>query len=394
MIYLLTVVMLLIFVLRYDINGRIQYRNECYFVMLLIFILIAGLRYRLGIDTTRYLTRFYYETPKLQDFKWGEWELGTDPLFTLLNSVVLTFGGKFYVVQLLHAAFVNTLFFKYIKKHTDAIFVSIFIYFIWQYTVINMEEMRSSMSMVVCLFANDYMLEKKWVKGILLYVVGCYFHASTILVMVMPLFFFLRFNEIGIITIAITFVLGFVIQSYLGDYVELLELNETVNSKAEQYIDNERFMESRINIFGYFSWIIIYGYSIVSLWYLKKVGIESRLLRLEPLLVVFLIFGMMRMGVPIAYRYVRFYIVYYIMFVSEFMVFQFRKDSKLGRNMVVANVLIIMFPFYFLIIRQVTPEEKWVRYYPYSSIFDQELDQKRETLYSSFGGDPPIPGKY
>ena len=394
MIYLITIVMLLIFVLRYDINGKTRYRNECYFVMLVIFILIAGLRYRLGIDTTRYLTRFYSETPKLQDFKWSEWELGLDPLFTLMNSVVLTLGGKFYVVQLVHATFVNTLLFKYIRKHTNAIFISIFIYFIWQYAVINMEEMRASMSLAVCLFANDYMLEKKWLKGILLYVVGCFFHASTILVMVMPLFFFLRFNMLGIYVMAISFIIGFVIQPFIPNYIEFMELSESVENKAERYVNNESFMETRSNILGILLQMIIYLYAIISLWFIKRNMIGSRLTRVEPLLMVFMVLGLTSLGIPILYRYVRFYVIYCIMFVSEFMTFQFRRDSKLRRGVIMVNVLIIMFPFFFQIIKTRSKEGKWVRYHPYSSIFDQELDQRREKLYSSYHGDPPVSGKY
>lgn len=183
---------------RYDINGKTRYRDESYFVVLVILILLAGLRYRLGIDTTRYITMFYYETPELDELKWSDMEFGTDPLFTVLNSVVLTLGGKFYVVQLLHATFVNTLIFKYIKKHTDTIFICVLMYFVYQNAAMNMEEMRASMSLVMCLFANDYMLDRKWVKGLLIFSVSCLFHASTVLVMVMPLFFFLRLNKLGI----------------------------------------------------------------------------------------------------------------------------------------------------------------------------------------------------
>lgn len=395
MIYLLVIVALLCLSLRYDINGKTKYRDECYFTILIIFVLIAGLRYRLGVDTTRYLTQFYYETPELQELTWSDLEFGKDPLYTLLNSVVLTLGGKFYVVQLLNAVFVNTLFFKYIKKHTDAIFICIFIYFIWQYAVINMEEMRASMSLSVCLFANDYMLDKKWVKGIFLYVIGCLFHASTIVVMLMPLLFFLRFNKLGLSAMAISFVLGFMIQSVLSDYIALLELNDEFGNKAEWYANNERYMETEKNFFGYLSSMIIYGYAIVSLWYMKKGKIRSRLIRLEPLMMIFIIFAMIGIGVPIAYRFERFYIIYYIMFLSDFLVYLFkRRNHKIGKYVIYAKALMIIFPLFFLIAKKRLSETNWVRYHPYSSIFDQELDPQRESMYSSLRGDRPVLDKY
>lgn len=396
MIYQIAFIMLLIFIVRYDINGKTRYRNECYFVMLVIFILIAGLRYRLGVDTTRYITRFYYETPELQNITWSDLEFGTDPFYTLLNSVVLTFGGKFYVVQLLHATFVNTLIFKYIKKHTDAIFISIFIYFIWQYAMINMEEMRAGMSLAVCLFANDYMLNKKWVKGILLYVIGCFFHVSTILVMLMPLLFSLRLNKIGISVMAIALVLGFTLQSYISDYVTLIEIQDTVDRKAEKYANSEKFMENNKNIIGYLVTMIMYGYSVVSLWCIKTAKIDSRLKRLEPLMMIYLIFTMLNTGLFLAYRFQRFYVIYNIMFVSEFMAYLFRwnPNSRLRRNVIYVKALAIMFPLFFLIAKTRLDNKNWVRYHPYSSIYDQQLDQKREGRYSELGGDRPVPGKY
>ncbi len=395
MIYQIVIVILLLFVLRYDINGKTRYRNECFYAMLVIFILIAGLRYRLGVDTTRYLTRFYYETPELHELTWDDFELGADPLYTFLNSVVLTLGGKFYVVQLLHATFVNTLFFKYIKKHTDAIFTSIFIYFIWQYALINMEEMRASMSLVICLFANDYMLEKKWIKAMLLYAIGCLFHSSTILVMVMPLFFFLRFNIFGISFLAAALVGGFVIQSFVVDYIEMIELSDTLDNKIESYVDDESYMESGKNIKGIIVLLFPYGYSILSLMLVKTGKIESRLSKLEPLVIIFMFFAIFSIGLPIAYRYYRFYAIYYIMFVAEFMIHLFKKqEPRIGQYVIYTKALAIMFPFFFLIFKGRSTEKTWVRYHPYSSVFDQRLDQKRERVYSFYGGDRALPGKY
>ena len=144
MIYLSVLFVLLFLSLHYDINGKTKNRDFWYGVMLVVFVLIAGLRYRLGVDTANYMYRFYYRTPYLYNMTWDDLAFGTDPLYTLLNSSVLTFGGKFYVVQLLNTAFVNALIFKYIKKHTNAVFISLFIYFIWQYAAINMEEMRNN----------------------------------------------------------------------------------------------------------------------------------------------------------------------------------------------------------------------------------------------------------
>ena len=364
--------------------------------MLVIFILMAGLRYRLGVDTTAYLDRFYYRTPSLYKLKWDDLAFGTDPLYTLLNLFVLTLGGKFYVVQLLNAAFVNILIFKYIKKHTDAVFISLFIYFIWQYAAINMEEMRASMSLAVCLFANDYMLEKKWAKGMVLYLIGCLFHASTIVVMVMPLLFFLHFNKVGVVVLIGALIFGFVIQSYVNDYLALIELNDAIEGKAEKYAESEKYMEKDLNIFGYIRAVIPYLYGVVSIWLMRSGRLGYRLTRMEPLIMIYLVFGMLNLGVPIAYRFMRFYVIYYIMFIAEFMLFLFQHNiERCSKNLIYTKTLVIMFPFFLFIALGRLAEDKWPRYHPYSSIFDQQLDRKREILYSEISsGHSAHVGKY
>lgn len=396
MIYYIVIVLLLCLSLRYDINKKTRYRDECYLIVLLFLILIAGLRFRLGVDTTRYITMFYYKTPELDKLTWSDLEFGTDPFFTILNSIVLTLGGKFYVVQLLHAAFVNTLIFKYIKKHTEAIFISVFIYFIYQYAAMNMEEMRASMSLVLCLFANDFMLDRKWIKGLLLYAIGCLFHASTILVMIMPLLFFLRLNKIGLGVLLSFFILGIAIRPFVNDLLMLMELgdDDLVHQKAERYANREDHMEGHTNIFGYLSSAIMFGYAIFSLWLVKNDRMHSQLRKFEPLLLLFIAFSLLSMGIPIFYRYVRFYVLYYILFIADFIVYLLREDSKVKRKLVFVRAMAFMFPLFFLILNGRLKEDIWVRYHPYTSIFDKEINEKREKFYSFCLADRPLPDKY
>ena len=123
MIYLFILILLLCLTLRYDINGKTKYRSQWYIIMLVIFILVAGLRWRLMVDTPNYIERFYHRTPLLKDYSF---DIGKAPFYTLINSIVLTLGGRFYVVQLIEASFVNILVFKYFKRHSKYIFTCLF----------------------------------------------------------------------------------------------------------------------------------------------------------------------------------------------------------------------------------------------------------------------------
>lgn len=198
MIYFSIVVLLFCLSLRYDVNEKTKGKQFFCNLIMLIFIMLAGFRYRLGVDTSGYLYRFYYDYPYITDFSFEEYDFVSDPLFVLLNSIVKSIFGRFFVVQIIQSAFVNFLVFRWVKKHTPYLFTTVLFYFIICFFNYNMEIMRGSMSIVICLFANDLILEKKIPKAILLYLIGCMFHAQTFLILITPLlFFFAKFNRRG-----------------------------------------------------------------------------------------------------------------------------------------------------------------------------------------------------
>ena len=57
---------LLICVILYDVYERKLHLRANYIVLYFLFTLIAGLRWRLGVDTVNYMNFFQYEMPTLQ----------------------------------------------------------------------------------------------------------------------------------------------------------------------------------------------------------------------------------------------------------------------------------------------------------------------------------------
>ncbi len=363
--------------------------------MLIVFIFIAGLRYRLGVDTTRYLYKFYYLVPKLSELTIDDFSFGSDPLWLLFNSLVLTFGGHFYIVQLLHATFVNFLLFKYINKHTRFIFTSIFFYFIYQYSAFNMEEMRASMSIVVCLFANDYIIEKKRIKGLLLYFIAALFHISTIVIIIMSLFYFLRFNKYSITVLIASFLMGFVLRPYAESLVFMMDMGDIVNNKAMNYVTNDHFMEGNMNIFGIISLLLIYSYGVVSFFIIRRTNFLANVNIFEPFIIIFLLFGLLSINVEIVYRFARFYVVYYIILVSSFVVYSFSmKSPMLSRGVVYIRACLIMMPLLFFLVKIQMADNTRERYLPYSSVIEKSIDTNREKIISFYEGPPPSTREY
>lgn len=390
MIYLLVFLLLIILSFHYDINGGKNGHAFWSYGVIVVFILIAGLRWRLGSDTPRYINTFYYETPLLSDFLNKELPL-KNILWSLLNSLVLTVGGKFFVVQIIQSAFVNILYFKYIKRHSRYVFTCLLLYFIWMYTNQNMETMKASMAIVVGLFGNDYILEKKWLKGYSLFFLACLFHISAIVLIITPLIKNFRFNSKLIIILFLAYILGNIIQSVAGDYLAYLEFNEEIYERVEMYMDSERYMSSRnlnffiVNMFPFFI------YSYFSYLYLSKNKVDEGLMKLVPFVIMGLIFLMFRLNVTLFYRYIYFYNIYFVIFYAEVIIVMIRRRYLIKNNANIIGVFMLFLPM-FLVMAKYNYSRREM-YYPYSSVFNREINEERESTYMNMALFYAVPNK-
>lgn len=394
MIYIAILILLLLLSFHYDINGKTKYRNKWYIIVLIIFILVAGLRYRLGVDTHRYLYHFYHDYPLIGEFTSEDLQIGEDPLYVLLNSIVRSLGGRFYMVQLIQAAFVNVLIMSYFKKHCKYIFTCAFFYFSLSYTGLMMEIMRASFSIAICLYANDYIIEKKWLKGYLLFIIAIFFHAQTLVLCVLPLLFFLRLNKLGVIFLILSYFGGVLLMQSIGDYVFLLEGSETIESKVSRYAESDIYGENTHNI-GYYivsllPWV---AYPLLALWYCKWYSGNEKMKALEPFIMLGTMFVLIQASFIIAYRYVDFFKIYFELFFAETFVCMIKNNVRLKHSLSYVKALIIFSPIIFFSVQYFVD----IRYSPYSSVIEKSVIEGRENKYKELGVDLyyyPNPNEY
>lgn len=385
MIYLIVLLLLLLFSIHYDINGETKNKDFWYNMMLVVFILIAGLRWRLGVDTPNYLGFFYHKYPTLDHFSFEEYGIFQSPFYVLINSFVKSIGGKFFIVQLIHATIVNALIFKYIKRHSSYIFTCLFFYSFICYTTYNMETMRASISIAICLFANDYILDKKWWRGYLLYLLALMFHPQTLVMFILPLLFFLKFDKKGIIALFIALLIGKVLAGMLQDYMFLFEGDDAIENRLSNYSDSEKYGTQSGNLNFYIMQIILpIIYLVCSLLYIKKSDSKSDLLKLEPFLMIGLVFVMIRANFEIAYRYVDSFEIYFILFYSDLLVKLVIDVKRIDKVVAYMRSFVILFPifFLFLIHTYALGKGKGYRYIPYNSVFERKINKKQQLKYN------------
>ena len=386
--------MLFVLCFHYDIKENTKYRNIWYIIVLIIFVLLAGLRYRLGVDTHRYLYFFYHDYPLIDKMTFEDFQIGEDPLYVILNSIVRSFGGRFYMIQLIQASFVNVLILSYFKKHCDYIFTCALFYFALSYVGVMMEIMRASFSIAICLYANDYIRERKWVKGYLLYFIATLFHAQTLVLCVLPLLFFLKLNRKGILILLLSYFVGVLLMKYLGDYLFLLEGSENMESKVTGYIESDIYGKNTNNI-GYFivsllPWI---AYPLFSLWYCKRFVENEKLKSLEPFVMLGVVFVLIQSSFIIAYRYVDFFKIYFELFFAETFVYMIKKNTNFTYSFGYVRSILFFLPILFINIGYYFEPQ----YNPYSSVIEKSVVEDRENRYKEFGSDLyyyPKPNEY
>ena len=379
MIYILVIFLLLFLSFRYDINGKTLGRDRSYIALLLLFILISGLRYRIGIDTVGYIKSYYHSTPSVFRFFSIGYTIGDKPLWKLLNSICYTIGAKFYVVQLITATFGNVLIFKYIKKHSDYIFTCLFFYFIYLYPAYNFETMKALFAIVLCLFGNDYFLEKKWIKGYSLYIIAALFHTSTIALFIVPLLLFLRMNRIGLFILLFAFVAGYILQKNLGDYFMLLDFldDEEIADKLEGYAESDRYGTGRGLLYIVGKLLPLLLFAVISFKRVQKNSCSSRLLELEPFLMIAMLFVVLMSNIYIFYRFVQFFGLYFVLFFAQLFV-EVCKSRKFSKSVSYVRAFLLFSPLLFAIL--IRYRVSYVKYIPYASVIEKSISKEREKI--------------
>ena len=255
------------------------------------------------------------------------------------------------------------------------------------------------MSIVVCLYANEYIIEKKYIKAYLLYLCAFLFHAQTIVLFFTPLLFFMRFDKKSMFLILFVTILGYVIQSKFGYFFDLLEISSsgsTLANKAEHVSDTNMDYAQKRNIFFYVFNYIPYLLSIVlSVYYIKKKKSSNSLLKLEPLVLIGLMFYCLHTALYIIYRHVDYYKIYFVLYFAECFVGMATKTHRIKFSLALSRSLLLFIPILLMSAVELINSGK---YYPYSSVVERSIYPEKEKVLKNIRSTteffPPRPDEY
>lgn len=380
MIYFLVLIILLFLTIRFDFTSVNRRSSDLwYYIMLVVFILIAGFRFKVGGDTLSYF-RDFDDIPFLTELSLTTlWDYKHNPFWTVLSSISKTIINDFAFFQLIHAIFINLVFFKFIKENTIFRFTAILFYYLFAYLYFNMEIMRESFAIAFFLLAYPYYKNKKWMKYFLLITVAILFHFSAFVLLLFPLFKNTNLNLRNILYTVVAACTSFILLRYFP-ILDILLFSKTLSNKYEFYSNYTA------NINGMIGNFLIYGFFPLIVWLLSK-RVNTHHDKFKEFFMLYFTMVIFYVAVSGFGRFINYLTPFMIIFFSDFLneLFRSRRYRPVRMPLLLFFITLSILPKFFYYARDTSDlaydTHRFNTWYPYSSIFEKEEFPPREVLH-------------
>ena len=384
MIYLFILFLILVGVFRYDFSSKKPHHKEIYYRYILVsFILMSGLSYKVGSDINAYMAEFSivnYDNVIDADF----FALtNKQPLWLLLENVCKTVVNDFAFMKIVISIFVCIVFFRFFQDNTRYYFSSLLAYFFMISFDVNFNILRQSIAMAFFLIAYSCMTKNKALLTYLFVTLAVMFHNSAIILLIVPLLTKINLHRVPFLSWAIAIgtsivLLFFMSYSGLLQGLTMVIQSDDFNTFAEIY-DSSEYGTSSVRIVSVIFYVFLHSFIY---YYLVKFKYPNLLIWM---FVFYTVIFLLSYSIPILGRIKLYFIPFYIVAVIE-LIYKYTKENKSAKNMsVVTAVLLMLFIFpsvkYFFTINPRYNDMQLIQYYPYHSIIDKGVEQKRESLF-------------
>lgn len=367
MIYLIVLIYIVFLTIKYR---RIDKSNVlAYYFLLLVFILLAGLRYNVGVDTSRYFTE-YKTFPKLWELKQLYIkESNYKILWILFESTLRSLSDSFYLVQMVLAFFVNLVVFRTIRRYSSAPFLAILLYYLLYFLNLNTEILRESIPQCLLLVGVNLIAKKQYVKYYLLAVVAYFFHESGAVLFLVPIAMAIRFTKQAYMIIILIMLL---ISGYISIYfIDALTAINIFNESKFGYFDSQSISTGTL-IFSYLKFVVTPA--LILFFFFDRFNDRDR-----KFLFLYIVLAIIYTQISIFYRVRDYFFMWYLIAVSNAVARGFTRKYNyafLKLSFLSLFVFVSIWKTYYNEAVQYN-YQPYLNYYPYNSIFDEEIPQSR-----------------
>lgn len=404
MIYFIVLFLILMCVWAYDYRRHEMGSSFFYWFLYFLLVVIAGLRYRIGIDSIVYES-IYEDVPTLAELgKFQFDKIRYEPGFMVFASLPRSISSDFTLLQIFQAIVVNLVVFLFIKANTRNKFFCLLLYYIVLYLNLTTQVMREALSLCCFLLAWPYFRDGKWLKYYLLMLFATFLHTSALLTLIFPIFtipgirngFKLGWQVliIGVVVLGI----GFVIQQNFYNFFMMISVSGRMADRVMEY-STDADAGQVLNILGSLDLCIRnILFPVLAIYFLgKKVRREGDIHKikefekLQVLVITSVYLTLMTIPMFIFGRYYNYLGLFNFIAISRW-VFSYLNIGRKVYRLRPAYWFLVLLPFFFFQFKSyMGPINKsgslrtYMIYYPYNSRIDMERDPNREALYKYYG---------
>lgn len=395
MLYLVTVIILIVLIVNYDIKGRTNTKvyTHLYYAMMWWFICISGLAYNVGSDIPTYM-KWYNDASwsninSIQDL--FDYDNHLMPAWNLLMLLCRSISSNFVLPKMIIATFCNYAIFKFIKEHSVYPFITILFYGLGLYFNMNFNALRQMIAVSIFLLSYDNLQNKNYLKYYAGVVVAYLFHSSALVCAIFPLLNLLDLSRKTLLASTIFILLTSVVflLSNFSDiaYQFMLFSNQylsgDMSALADMYLGD--VSETGLNLFGKLKTIlnlfVIIGIVLVSY---NPNHNDSLFYKLS---LVYCLFYALTFSIGVVFSRLTYYVEFFYFCVLPLGVMNV--SHKITRKTkIIALILLVLLalrPINSLL--RVNPNYGYplmVQYYPYHSVLHPQIDPIRNMLFGSY----------
>lgn len=384
MIYLLLFLAIWVGVFRYDFCSKKSYNRETYYkYVLFFFIIMSGLSYKVGSDINAYMAEFsiinYEDLLEVNFFSLSN----RQPMWLLFENVCKTVINNFAFMKIVISIFVNVTLFRFFKDNSSYCFSAVLVYFFMMSFDVNFNILRQSISMSFFLIAYSCLTKRKIFLAYTAIIMAIMFHNSAVVLLMIPVFSSINLYKHPRIIWSIAIILSLVVVFFVS-YSEILQgismvmKSDELVSFAGIYDDNE-YGASAIKFASVLFYVVL---DTIIYCYLVKFKCSNSLIWM---FLFYIIFFLISYSIPIFGRIKLYFTPFYIVAVVN-LIYRYTKSIRSTNNRgIVTIALLTMFMFpsikYFFVKNPRYNDMQLIQYYPYHSIIDKGIEQKREILF-------------
>lgn len=317
-------------------------------IMILMLIIVTGIRFEVGSDYLSYLDEYKKTNLNLKniiEIFLEDPEIGFSLLSYFLKSITANEYAIFWGISII----IYPLLIIYMRKNTEIVWFAFATFLLLGFFDVSMNILKQQVAMVLILFSYEYLIEKKYIKFVLITMLAGIFHITAIIAAF--LLVISRFIKPTYKNLFRSIIIGIVaLITYKFFLVELFSYN-TIFSKYESYLliqDSKLNRNVRVySVIGYAFVFILISFILLSKnKNLKSIMKEKH--KMISLLFIGIIINILAIDYWVLNRIALYMYQFIIVLLPAYLKVKMNKKERLINTLIISFILINWFIVFFL----------------------------------------------